>query len=82
MYIFAVFSADPYHSIDSKRFHGLYQSKSRAIDALSTHLEGSLDPLLSHDERMLELTGQTQGREENWIIECHEVDTPITAIAD
>jgi hypothetical protein len=81
MYIFAVFSADPYHSIESKRLHGVYLLKVNAIDAISNYLEGS-DPLSSDDERMLELVGQTQGREENWIIEHHEIDAPIPAIAD
>jgi hypothetical protein len=78
MNVFAVFTTDAWHSTNSMSLMGLYSSKVLAVDAIREDLGKTSFPLSLGDEQMLEVYGQTQGREENWLIQTKEMDQPIT----
>jgi hypothetical protein len=75
MNLWLVFRTDAWHSNDSKKLAGVYDGKDAAIEAVDY-----VSPLSLEDRRLLQLVNQTQGQEENWLLEPVHLNDPINPL--
>ena len=79
--VFVLFWCDLHHTHDSKRIAGVFESFNKAFDGANKFAKMSKEGRISIDDNLLlKRINQTQGRNENYIIEEWEINKLIKQI--
>ena len=79
--LFVLFWCDLHHTHDSKRIAGIFEDFDKAFDGAIKFSKSSEEGRLSVDDKLLlKRINQTQGRNENYIIEEWEINKLIKQI--
>ena len=79
--VFVLFWSNSHHTHDSKRIAGIFEDFDKAFDGAIKFSKSSEEGRLSVDDKLLlKRINQTQGRNENYIIEEWEINKLIKQI--